>query len=278
MNVFIPLLIASFSISISQLLNKTLSKKGHSPTTYTSITMLSNALIAIPLLFIQPHFSQSIFIWVLIIASATIYGLSSVLTFKAFKTTDVSIVSIIQRLSIAFISFMGITLLKESYTPKTILGIVLIVASSIILVYKKTKKKIDTGILMSLGSAFFGAIASILDKKILFDFSPYSYVFVNNALIGILFLFNKNTIKETPHLIKNHTMRMLGTSILNVLSFVVLLVVLKNTDVSQTMPVYKGLTLIITVLLGVLFLGEKSQMKQKILGTILGMIGIFLMY
>jgi len=176
-----------------------------------------------------------------------------------------------------FVALLGIVLLKEQYSFNAYIGLALIFLSSLIITFNK-KLKLSAGTVYALLMAITGTIATVLDKIILNDFSPLSYVFVNNLLVGLVFIPNKNTARSTLELVKNHPLPLFITSLFSTLSFAIVLFVLQKSNVSQTMPAYKGLAFITPVIIGIFVLKEKAKLKQKIAGTILGIIGITLLY
>jgi bacterial/archaeal transporter family protein len=275
---FFLLALAGIMVGLAQVVNKKLSHSGYDSRTYTSVITLISATISIPLLFYRFSLPSLPLTWVLVLFSILAFAFSTFFGFQAYKLTDVSIVAIIQRTSIVFIALLGIFILKEKYNFSSYLGLTLIFSSGILLTYTKKKAPINKGVIFALLMALTGSMASLLDKVILSDFSPFTYLFINNLLVGMVFSFNLERIKQAGELMKNHFSQILFTSCLSTGAFLIILVVLKDTDVSKTMPVYKSLGLITPVLLGILILKEKRQIPQKIGGIILGTIGIMLLY
>ena len=144
--------------------------------------------------------------------------------------------------------------------------------------FEGRKLKINSGVKYAILMAFTGAAASILDKIILNDFSPYSYAFFNNLLIGLVFAFNTKAIKDSKKILLKGKQLVFLTAFFNIIAFVIVLVVLERTDVSKTLPVHKAFSLIAPVLLGILILGERKKITQKFIGVLLGLVGIFLLY
>jgi len=61
------------------------------------------------------------------------------------------------------------------------------------------------------------------------------------------------------------------------LSFALILLALKSGSVSIVMPMYKSLSFITPVFLGILLLKERHHLSQKLLGAGLGLAGILLL-
>lgn len=265
-------------IGVSQVINKKISGSNHHSKTHTTVVMLMNTVISVPLLFFQFSLTTSIFTWLLIVISVVVYAFSTYFGFQAYKKTDVSLVAIIQRTSIVFTALIGILLLGESYSFQAYIGLLFIFLSGIIITYKKSHLKFDEGVLFAFLMALAGSIAAVLDKIILNDFSPYTYVFVNNLLVTAVFGLNRGRVREVVSVLKTNFWSVFLTALLWTGSFLLVSIVLKETDVSRTMPIYKTLGLITPVLIGITFLNEKQMLREKVAGIILGSVGIVLMH
>lgn len=270
--------LAGIANGLSQVVNKKLTSSGHESVTYTAAVLLTCSLFSLPLFFYQPHISLSLSSWSLIFISITVFAFSTRFGFEAYKHADVSTVSILQRFNILFVALIGFLFLQENYTLKSIIGLLLIFFSGIILVFNKRKIQMNIGTVFVLLMVITNAIASALDKLILNDFSPYSYLFINNFLSGTVFLYSKKNAFQVKNLFQKRYPLILTTSALSTISVMLVWIVLQQTSVSQTMPVYKGLALIIPVVIGITLLNERQQLSQKLIGATLGIIGIVLQY
>lgn len=267
---------ASIADGISQFLNKKLSLTNQSPSTITATISLVSTVYSIPLLLYNFQIDYSPWTWLIIGCSVAAYGLSLYFGYLAYQTIDASIVVILHKLNIVFSAILGIILISETYTINRYIGLALVFFSSLIIIYDKSTLKITKGIVFAVLMAFTSALAGVLDKRILSNFSPFTYVFINNFLIWILFSIKKAPFKETIRLITTHPLLVTVTSLLSVGSWTLFLYVLSSHQVSQVMPIFKSMALIIPVILGITILHENDKLSQKILGTLLGVIGIIL--
>jgi len=271
------LIIASIAIGLTYIVNKKLSHSKFNASTYTFLISYVNALISIPLLFFNFYISKNPSLWILILISTLTFGLSSYFSFKAYKLADASTVSLVHKLNVALAAVIGILFLYERYSYLSYVGLSLIVVSNLFIVYDGKRINIDKGIFFAFLMAITSALAAIFDKVILKDFSSFTYVFINSLLTGIMFSFRKNIFSEGIQLFKQNTKLILTTSVLNVGSWAAFLFVLQNTSVSKTFPIYKSLSLIIPVILGIIVLKETNKLWQKIAGAIIGVTGIILL-
>lgn len=274
----ILLSIAGGTSGLAQILSKRLALKGHMATSCTAVTMWLATLVSLPLLLFQFRLPQSGTTWILVIISVAAFAITSSLSYKAYKHEDVSVVSIIQRFSTVITAFLAIVFLHEQYSANNYLGLFLIFIGCVVLAFNKDMKiKLSLGMILAFLSAGTGSLASVLDKVILNDFAPFTYVFVNNLLTGLVLSFHKQTFYDSSILLKNHYKLLLAIATLMTFTFAIITFVLQKTNASQTIPVYKGLALLIPVIIGVTFLHEKTRVGQKVAGVCCVLFGIYLL-
>ncbi len=271
------LLIAGVLSGIIQILNKKLAGSYHQPSTHAAFIALANGVIGLPFLLFQFRLPEDSITWVLIAFSVITYAISLLFYFIAYKHADVSLVSVVRRLSIVFIAVLGVVFLREELSFVNWLGVVMILLSGAVVAIDKRKIKFSAGFLFALLSAVFASVSSVLDKQILNDISPFTYVVVNNLLVGFVLVPRKGVLVDARDLLKHYWKLIALTAILMDLGFALVLYVLQGADVSQTMPVYMGLSFMMPVVFGVVLLKEKQKLRQKIVALALGLIGIFLL-
>jgi drug/metabolite transporter (DMT)-like permease len=76
---------------------------------------------------------------------------------------------------------------------------------------------------------------------------------------------------------KDHRTLILLRTILVMGSWLSYVVVLQNSNISVAFPIYKSVSIIIPVILGITLLKERSKLWQKIIGMILGLAGVILL-
>ena len=215
----------------------------------------------------------------LCVLSAAIYGLSISLQYSALKRIDMSVMGIVLRLNILFSSLIGVIVLGEKMNEWNYLGLFAILIGNFIVLSKKGKFNISYGVVFVILAALCSAFASNLDKFILNYINSAFYVTLNSFLIMFtLFLMRPRALKESISLIKGRFKLFLLFSCLNIIAWYFASYVLQNMDVSKFVPIQKTITLIIPVLSGILIFKEKENIKQKLIGLGLAIIGITLMY
>lgn len=275
-----PLLIlsaAGIALGVAYILEKKLSLDQFHPATYVALIAGTSSIVSLPLLTYQfkvPHLWSY---WLIVLVSVFAYGTGNLFSFKAYKLIDASEVGLIGRLNLVFTALIAILFLSEIYTPRSFLGLFLVFAGSSVIFFDKGKISLNRGVIYALIMALGYGLAALFDKIILQEFSPFTYVVVNNFLVSLMFLTFKEARKESLQLIKKHPLLVILTGILAAGSWVGFLFVLQSGSVSKVFPIFDSLSLVSTVGLGILFLKERNKLFQKIIGSALIIFGVFLL-
>jgi len=271
------LFISGIALGIAYILEKKLSSEKFHPVTFTFLISAVSSVIAIPLLFYHFRVAPISFIWFVALLSVTAYGLGWLSNFYAYKLIDASVVGLIQRLNLIVAAFVGIVFLTESYNTRSYIGFFCILLGSIVIMFEKGKFRISRGIVFAIFAAIGMGLAAVFDKIVLKQFSPFSYVFVNNLLATLFFLPFKSARRDVRALWKKSSHWIVGAAFFSVSNWVGFLYVLAHGSVSRVFPIYDSLGLVVIVILGITLLKEKSRIVQKILGCLVVILGVFLL-
>gem|GEM_PF-2255262 len=277
------MLLAGVIRGIGYLVSKKISREKGSAQAMALGNALVDTLISLPILLyflVKPQGIQLYWgLIILAVISAAAYGMSVAFQYAALKRIDISVMSIVLRLTILFSALMGIVFLGERLNIWNYLGLLIILIGNLIILWKGRKFALSAGIIFTLGSAFVAAVASNLDKFILTKINSVFYVFLNSLLIAItLFISKPKAIRESIQLIRKSFGVFLLMSLLTISAWLLGSYVLQNMDVSRFIPIQKTITLIIPVLFGITFFKEKQHWQQKLLGLTLAIVGIVMMY
>jgi uncharacterized membrane protein len=269
------LVFAGIFLGFVYLIEKKLSLDKFHPATILITLSILNAVIAIPLLFYHPKIPSDLSYWLTTILSILVYGIATIFSYKAFQKIDVSTVGLIGKLSIVITTICGIVFLKEIYTLQAYFGLILILIGAFVVMYEHQKLKLSPEIWFALIMAFGYGITAVLDKIVLQEFSPYTYVFVNNLGISVLFygLFPKARNEIIP-LFKSKLILLITAAIVCVISFIIFLFVLQRNQVSIASPIYEGVGLCTIVIFGIIFFQEKDNLLEKFIGLVAIVTGI----
>lgn len=215
-----------------------------------------------------------------IMVMTVFYSLGNIYTFKAFKIADASEVSVIFASSSIWAVVSAITLLGERLTIQNIFGITLIVLGVVSINYTNSKWQFNKGHLFGLLGAMLFGVAFTNDAYIINRYqSISSYMVLAFILPGILTLFLKpDSIKNIPDYLRFNVLgKMIICTSVYALSALTIFTAYKQGGPASIISPLQQLNIVLTVILGYIFLHEKDKLPNKIIGTILAFSGAILL-
>lgn len=256
-----------------------LKDKGDSKT-FTFITTLFGGIALLLLLpFEQLKYLLTPQVIIVLLLLSLCYALTDLSFIRGRQLEEVSIVSILVQLGNFWALVGGTLIFKETLTFNKILGVGLIVLGSILLVWHKQKITMSKGkYLVILGTILF-TINSFADKV----FSPYFSASLYKAIIFILealmlftfFLPHRITAVKKEFKIQGKTIIFVGP-FLSLAVFFLFRAFQTGGEASKVLPVY-SLSLVFSVIAGILFLNEKSNLTKKIIAMVLVLVGTYIL-
>lgn len=217
-----------------------------------------------------------------IILSAVLWFSATVTSFKALHTITASKYSIIETLSPLVSIILALLFLSESFTQQQLIGMFLILASVFFVVYDKETKfsNISRGELIALLSALLSGSALVNDKAIYLatPLSPtLAILFVLPGILGIL--AKPSELKKINIVKKNKgvmTQLLLMGAIWGIAAISYYKAIVLSNSVSLVVSISQ-LSVILTVLLGLIFLKETKNWQIKIIASIVSVAGLIFM-
>lgn len=269
---------SALALGVEETIHRTVLIK-EDPLSYAFLFQLLSALCFLPFLFLDFQIPKESIAWVFAISAAVLWGITTYLQFVALTSLEASIKSPLSKVKILFVFLLSIFLLKEQVTTYKITGTMLIFVSMILLTTKNLKSGLtekSKAIIIVIIAAFISAMAIILDKKAIQFFKPETYgflVYIIPSVFMLPFLINRK--KKMYSLLNNKIGKVLLAIVLSSLSYYLLISALKQGEVSVILPISELYT-IVAVITGILILGEKENIRRKIVATIFAIIGTVL--
>ena len=220
-------------------------------------------------------------VWPFLLLNGVLVAIASISMFQATKYTEAGEYTIIGTFS-AFINLFVVTIfLHESLTVSKILGTILIILSIFTVTEFSKHKKITwhKGHLYTLLSASaFGAVFAS-ESYVASQIGVLQDLLVGFFLPGIIVLALKpralNRVKELLN--RGYLSKILSFSILYLLGAITVFgAYVQGGDAGKIYGISNS-TVIVTVVLAAIFLGEKDKALKKILATISAFAGIMLL-
>lgn len=217
-----------------------------------------------------------------IIIGAILWFSATVTSFQALNTISASKYSVIETLSPLISIVLALLFLSESFTQQQFVGMVLILLSVFAVVYDKETKfsHFSKGEFIALVSALLSGTAIVNDKGI-FLATPLSpsltLMFILPGLFGII--ARPAELKKIKTVVKNKKI-MTQLLIMSVIWGIAAISYYKAIVISNSVSLIVSISqisVILTVILGLIFLKEIENWKIKIAASIISVLGLILM-
>ena len=266
-----------FAVTFNQCY-KIVTKKMKKAGALTIILELLAGLIAFVFIpFFEIKFPSNISVYLFLGLAIVFYTINDRLGTTVRSGLEASTYNIIGQLSTVFMIFAGLFFFKEEFVVSKIIGAFLIVFSNILVFYKRGTFKIDKYIGLGIIANLCLSIALFIDVNNSEMFNIPFYVGTTLIIPTILiFIFERIKIKDIKEELNSIDKKMvLITSFSWAIMLILQLRAYQVGDVTIIAPLL-GLTVILNVVVGYLFLGEKDNLVKKLIAAILVIISIFL--
>ena len=227
--------------------------------------------------FFEIKFSSNIYVYVFLALACIFYALNDRLSTTVRKGVEASTFSIIKQTKTVFMIIAGLLFFKEPFVITKVMGAFLIVISNILVFYKKGSFKSNKYVWLGVLASAFLTIALFIDVNYSNEFNLPIYVAFTTLLPALLiFIFDKVKLKDLIAEYKNCNKKLLFTvGITWAIMMILSLYAYQLGRVSIVAPLC-SLTVILNVIVGYIFLNEKSRLPQKIIAGILIIVSIIL--
>lgn len=225
--------------------------------------------------FVLPPFG--LYFWNFV-ASTLLWGLGSLMLFKAYQTLGSSEIAIISGLGAIVTIITSIFFLGESFNLSKTIGTILILISIFLVNRKKGKFVFGKGTKYALITTLFFGLAVTNDAFILRTYDAVSYTAVALLLPGVLLLVLRPGAIASFQRLRNakFSKNMLLLSIFYSAQAIAYYVAMQmGANASQIAPISRA-NIILTVLLAVIFLKEKENLLLKLISALLVTGGVLL--
>jgi len=207
-----------------------------------------------------------------------LYSTGGIAMFKAYQTMNPSRFAILFALRAVFTLIFSSILLNESLTIENFLGLVLIIASIVLINYEQGGFKLQKGDLFALYTAFAFGTSNTNDRFLLNTIDVYPYMvlgFILPALVNLV-LYNPRFKNYKTYLNMVYLKKMALLCIIYAGSAIFFFVALEATDNSSQLASLNLLNGVITVLMSIVIFKEKEKLVLKIIAALISLMGLLL--
>lgn len=266
--------------SLSNIVIRVIMKKEESdPILFTIVfQFILSAIVFIYALFRGFVFPPPAFLWPRFLLSAVLYAAGSLCGFYSSKHLSAGENSILTASGALVTVLLGVFMLGEDFSVGRVFGVICIIVSIFVL-YAKERMKMNAGVWYALGLALFFGVAVVNDVVIIRSYNAISFVPVMSFLPGVVLVlaFPKKALNMRKLLNFSALSHIVIYSLVYAASAITFYQALGvGANISQLSPMSRA-SIIVTVLLAALFLGERKHLGQKIMSAILVSIGVLLL-
>lgn len=277
----ILLTISIIFLSFNGLFHKSLLKSDNDPRAQVVVFLGLGGLISIFIAVLrgklQLEFPPSLLIDFLVLA---IFATAAyVLKYRGFQLISASEVVIFATTS-KFWNVLGASIfLHESITIRKIIGTIIILIGIAITMYIDKKFKMNKGIFFVLLAAFLMGLSDISGYYILqtMDASSYQVYFYLLPVITLL-LVQPSTIKKISYYFKlDRALKVTTLAVFDTLGMLALFFAYKSGGKASIIGPLSATKVIVTVILAIILLKERANIKQTLVGAAVTVIGVILL-
>ena len=277
MNWFLLTVLAITARGVYSIATKLLSNKVEvSPVTQAVLLTTSAGALAIPVSFLVGDMSFSGIgqYWLSVIVMIVAQAFGNILFFAGVKRLDAGMTQIAFSSILIWGAILSIIFLDSSFTAVQSMGIILMLTAILTAQYKKGKKNLDPGVLYIIGGAALFAVFQVASADLAETISTGAYLmlayFGPSLLLGLI--YSKTLMKDWVLLkkqLKKTTRSTLFASSTNVLYFLFSYLAFQVAPDRGVVVVLLTAQVILSVVLGIIFLKEKDNVPRKVIAAVL---------
>lgn len=217
-------------------------------------------------------------VFMLLIAGA-LWGSCQVFLFKALQLLEASEVMIVSDLRVVVTIIASVIFLGEAFSVGNILGAILIGVATLLVIDMRNGFKFNKGVWYTFVAALLAGLAIVADSANVQQYNVLAYSTFSNLLSGFFILaFYPKSLQQWKSFVQpSFLIKMLPLSVLSATQGILYLFALTYGGNTAQVGTIRQASVILTVLLAVVFLNERSKLWQKFVGAILVTIGVFLL-
>lgn len=214
--------------------------------------------------------STDIRVYILLGLSVIFYAINDRINTKIRKNLEISIVTILRQLSSVFIIFLGLIFFKEEFVLNKFIGSFLIIFSNILVFLNKEKLTLSRDVIFGILANICISMAMFLDINISKSFTLPLYIAITLIIPSFLIFFVER-LRIHDIMLEYKTGEKKAIFLTSISWGIMVFSQLRAYQLGQVTTVAPlcALSIIINVIAGILFFGEKDNMLKKIIASIL---------
>jgi drug/metabolite transporter (DMT)-like permease len=225
------------------------------------------------------HYQVTTNQFLLFIPLACFISGGSVLLFKGLQTLGASESSILKSVQNLWVVIGAFILLGEPFSMMKVAGTIVIMLGICVALWKRNQLTFGRGSLLVIISTLLYSSSDLLSLYFVRDFDPLSLlVYISFLPVIVLLILKPKTVKKIPFYFKPR--RALVIVVLSLIDIVGTLSVYMAYQVgrnaAQIGPLMGTIT-IVSVLIAIIFLKERDNMRNKLIGALIVVVGVWML-
>src|SRR5258708_15235402 len=282
-SIWIPIMAVNvISFSLTTLLQKVLLKGTQSkPISYAIVyQLLSGTLILLlGLVLGQITFLHIMKSWISILITVFLLAFGNLFIFKSLKTIEASKYTVVFSTRLFFTILASSFLLSELLSFKQLIGAVGIFIGVVIVSWKSRNITFGKGEFFALLAAICFGLNNTNAGYVLRSLDVYTYLSLALVVPALLLsIIYPKEIQYIPHFLEKKMFgKLFLLCVFNTLANIAFFTALKIHHYASQLTAVNLISIILTVILSIILLRERSNFYQKLIGTIVTFLGLLLL-
>lgn len=224
-------------------------------------------------LFFPPFLIWNFLIFVILVTPAYI------LSYRAYQLIGVSEIIMFMATGRLWNVVGAYFFLHENVTLKMVIGALIIITGVMLTRFEKKKFTINKGIVLVLLAAFFSGTSEIDGYYILRSINATNWLIYSDFLpvFAILLLWPKVVGKLTYYFQKDKAIKVILLSLCDAFGMLALFLAYQTGHNASIIGPLSATRIIVTVVLAMIILKERNNIRNKIIGAVVTVIGVILL-
>ena len=216
--------------------------------------------------------------WITIIIMAASQGFGNVLFFRGLATLEASITQIVYSSVLIWGAILSVIFLNSTFAVIQLVGIVLLFAAIVLVQHKKKGVgRINRGVALILASALMFSIFQVTSAKLATSLTAASYLLFAYAgsaiVVATVYYPNlKKDVQKVSGNVLSFTRITLFSAITSFMYFLFSYFAYKEAPDPGVVVVLLTAQVVLSVVLGIIFLKERQQIPQKLTAAVMALI------
>lgn len=277
---FLPYLVsilAGICYGVTEAINKNITEEKYSSFAYAFLQhFLIFVIYLIPAIYyFRWPAEPASFIYLILTILITLSA--NTLDIKAYKTEDISNITIVGNINLVITFLTGVFFLSELASPSKIVGLAAILAGVTIIFYQGRKFVLTYGLIFAFLSGVIWGFSGLVDKLGLSTIDIITYAVLTQGPLALMLLFHSSVRRDVPKIWKKYSRKIIVSRVFVVVGLFLFYWSIQRAAISVIRTNSSTFFLLSTISIGIIFLNERKHLLKKLIGCLVCILGIILL-